>query len=329
MDRDALLQHIITNPDDNDARRVFADLEEERGDLERAELIRLQLGRYEGDEGEEDAELQTRERTLLRKNASRWAGPLRGLVREFVFARGFIERVCMPLQDVQLDSVLGAAPILHLRDIHHVSDLNALLSLGSRLERLRGLELWGLHFVPPEEYRALWQCPHLQGLQTLVLQHDTNSDFPKQDLLAEMLQDHHHRSLQNLVVGTDNTFRGLGKTAALALCQRGFPELHRLKLSCARLSERAAARLLAACPKVVELDLSRASASLAAWRALLDSPGLGRLVQLQLSDARVDNSALMGTPVAEAFEQRLGPRVVRWTPDEEPVRWDDEVWYGW
>jgi uncharacterized protein (TIGR02996 family) len=72
MSDDTLLAAIHADPDDDEPRRVYADLLLERGDP-RGELIVLQLARAAGDATE--AQVQ-RERALLNRHARAWLGPL-------------------------------------------------------------------------------------------------------------------------------------------------------------------------------------------------------------------------------------------------------------
>ena len=71
-----LLAAIHAAPDDDEARRVYADALIERGDP-RGELIVLQLRRAAGDASERENEL---ERALLKRYASGWLGPIAHLV---------------------------------------------------------------------------------------------------------------------------------------------------------------------------------------------------------------------------------------------------------
>src|SRR5947208_542084 len=90
---EAFLADVIDNPDDA-PRLVYADWLDEHGEAERGELIRVQcrLARL-GEADPSRAELERRERELLEAHGAKWAEPLRGLVHEFQFRRGFVEAV--------------------------------------------------------------------------------------------------------------------------------------------------------------------------------------------------------------------------------------------
>jgi uncharacterized protein (TIGR02996 family) len=92
--REAFLADVIDNPEDDAPRLVFADWLTDHGEPDRGELIRVQcqLARLgENDPGR--AALRKYERRLLKAHGASWAEPLRGLVSEFEFRRGFVEAV--------------------------------------------------------------------------------------------------------------------------------------------------------------------------------------------------------------------------------------------
>src|SRR5690349_17980473 len=85
---DAFLQAIIDSPDDDAPRLLFADWLEERGDVARAEFIRVQieLARLPFDD-ERVSALQAREFRLLSRHGMTW---LNG-AEQGRFRRGFRE----------------------------------------------------------------------------------------------------------------------------------------------------------------------------------------------------------------------------------------------
>jgi uncharacterized protein (TIGR02996 family) len=88
---DALLAAIYANPDDDDARLVYADWLLEHDDP-RGDFINLQFRRHRG-ETLSPAD-DKREARLLKKHLKAWMGPLYGVTYkdENRFARGFLER---------------------------------------------------------------------------------------------------------------------------------------------------------------------------------------------------------------------------------------------
>src|SRR3954452_8559701 len=94
MNRDeGFLEAILEIPDDDTPRLAYADWLEGRGDP-RGEFIRVQIDLERlppNDPGRET--LEQRERAISDKYAREWAEPLRHLITEWTFRRGFIERV--------------------------------------------------------------------------------------------------------------------------------------------------------------------------------------------------------------------------------------------
>jgi uncharacterized protein (TIGR02996 family) len=85
--RNALLDAVYANPDDDAARSVYADALQEDGDP-RGELIALQLlPTLDGKQAKRVAKL-----LADRASIARWLGPLAPVVREPVFERGFLHR---------------------------------------------------------------------------------------------------------------------------------------------------------------------------------------------------------------------------------------------
>jgi uncharacterized protein (TIGR02996 family) len=116
-ERQAFLDHIIDNPEDDVARLVFADWLEEHGEEERAEFIRIQCALAEKEREAMDRDLkkvrslQRQEKFLLQKihkkvegfewtNAGWWSWPLGSMDNEYQerFHRGFIDTVVCDLE---------------------------------------------------------------------------------------------------------------------------------------------------------------------------------------------------------------------------------------
>jgi uncharacterized protein (TIGR02996 family) len=115
MPDDAFLQAILANPDDDTPRLVYADWLEERGRPDRAAFIRVQCQLASlPDEDPRRPGLEARERELLKEHGQEWTAPLRGLVDDWAFRRGFVEEVVFyhqqPSPDV-LAAVCRAAPV--------------------------------------------------------------------------------------------------------------------------------------------------------------------------------------------------------------------------
>src|SRR4051794_32181741 len=98
MSAEAFLEHIREHPDDDAVRLIYADWLEEHAAGEderaRAEFIRAQCRLAAGvADPDERLALADRARLLERRHRDAWLRPLRGLVENAVFRRGFVERV--------------------------------------------------------------------------------------------------------------------------------------------------------------------------------------------------------------------------------------------
>jgi uncharacterized protein (TIGR02996 family) len=168
---EAFLQAILDDPDDDGVRLIFADwLDEHRGQAgaARAEFIRgqIQLAGLDDDHPQKPS-LQQRERELLGKHEKAWLQPLRPSVREWAFARGFVEEVRV-WTDEFLRSKAAAfrkTPVRHARFSDATRGLPRLLQR-PELVRLRSLDL-GYNQLNPESMRELASCPHLPNLVRL------------------------------------------------------------------------------------------------------------------------------------------------------------------
>jgi uncharacterized protein (TIGR02996 family) len=305
--QDSFLQAILENPEDDALRLVFADyLEEECGESDRADFIRVQIELSKGTANRQrQRTLQRRERSLLAKYAQEWAEPLRGLVQRWEFVRGFIEKVEVELATFLpgAKAAFGLAPIRHLRDQSQCPDIRKLLRLGPLLTRLRGLELWNLWEFDQKALRDLAVSPRLANLNTLILFHDRNGAMAEEDTLLALVNSPHRSHLTELTVGTDGTWRGLPNRVILALAQaHQLAGLSRLSLSACRMTE-AVARAVAASPflgRLKELNLGACQLGKAAWRALLKSPNLSNLRWLGLFRSNIDES----DPLVDDFQER-------------------------
>ena len=171
---DALLAAVVANPADDLPRLVYADWCEENGDAERAEFIRLQIGRANGTA---TADAHIREKVLQHAHAERWLAPLRqpgaplGTRRSHaVFRRGFVEAVWLPATWFvrTADKLFAACPVDELRVIFDdVSELFSLVEC-EHLARLRTLDLCDQRFGV-DGALCLRFCRHLRRLTSLRL----------------------------------------------------------------------------------------------------------------------------------------------------------------
>src|SRR5581483_6136574 len=117
---DAFLQDILAHPDDDAPRLIFADWLEEQGDtnsVARAEFIRIQCAIAAGQLPQQQrAELVRREQQILDEWGEGWVRPIRRVVKNWEFHRGFINYVSI-FEDrffTNAGRLFRRAPIQHL-----------------------------------------------------------------------------------------------------------------------------------------------------------------------------------------------------------------------
>src|SRR5437588_9917600 len=98
---------IWERPDDDAPRLVYADWLEERGECDRAELIRLQC------RGEHD----DRVRELVHLHGASWAGPAARHSYGLAFRRGFVEEITLNASVLLKhgEEIFAAGPVRLLR----------------------------------------------------------------------------------------------------------------------------------------------------------------------------------------------------------------------
>ncbi len=180
---DAFLRDIIAHPDDDAPRLIFADWLEEQGDpssIARAEFIRVQCALAAGPIPQERRdELLRREKQILNDWDAEWVRPIRRIVENWEFHRGFIHYVGMAADKFlsHAGRLFRCAPVQHLRlwpRMHHrsypvVEPLNiAELADNKYLNRLLSLDLSENH-LESRHVRALVVSEHLTRLTELSL----------------------------------------------------------------------------------------------------------------------------------------------------------------
>lgn len=181
----AFLEDVIANPDDDGPRLVYADWLEDHGQAERAEFIRVQIALARMDPAAPGREaLLVRERELLSVHAIAWAEPLRGLVSEWRFERGFIEHVQME-QPVNQDGLERLPDLFRLAPVRALAlagycaqTVPALLANEPVLTRLRYLDLFYLDGISREGFHQLLRSSSLSGLETLLIDNPDADNFP-------------------------------------------------------------------------------------------------------------------------------------------------------
>jgi uncharacterized protein (TIGR02996 family) len=166
----ALFAAILAHPDEDTPRLVYADWLEEHGDPDRAAFIRLQIEADPLPDGAARAEREEAARRLLVGHLDDWLGPLRALATNWIFVRGFPERLTV-LHEVFLDhadEILAAAPVrsIFFRKVK--------LPLVGRLAAMPQLgRVWELNFwhddLSEKAAEVLTTSPHLAGVRSLNL----------------------------------------------------------------------------------------------------------------------------------------------------------------
>lgn len=197
MSHAAFLSAIASSPDDDTARLVYADFLDEQGntgDAARAEFIRVQMRLAGLDDTHPDRPaLEDRENELLRAHEHGWVGPIsaqlaRGL-RRWRFERGFLDTVQISTRTLSASgaALFKAHPVSKVR----LTELDS--APGRSLETLAGRPWWsrvrdldtGHANVTFPKLERLLRSPHLTSLRKLAL--TANGDAPPVPRLPEVL----------------------------------------------------------------------------------------------------------------------------------------------
>jgi uncharacterized protein (TIGR02996 family) len=314
--KEAFLRAVIEAPDDDAPRLVYADWLDDHGEPERAEFIRVQCELVRlpaGDPSRPD--LERRERQLLDEFGWAWAAELGPRIDQWVYHRGFIERVemCLECPAENILEVLRLAPVRHLRDQTQLDDLSGVVEALPHLDRLTGLEFWGLYGFKDKLMAQLLSSPHLRNLRTLILHHDYNGRLVKDKVLVEAMASPYRANLRELAVNVNGSSRGPSARVVQAMAlSPHLGNLRKLNLSIADLDVKTV-RALGGSPSLAgleELDLGRCSLPGEVWDAILGLPQLSRLKWLRLHGARLFDGQqvpeLRDVPAyADAFAHRV------------------------
>ncbi len=239
--------------------------------------------------------LQAREAELLEQYGWTWAEEFGTEITEWVFRRGFIERVEMSLERPadQILAILSKGPIRHVRDTGQFCSFDGVVDALPRLDRLTGLEFWGLYAFEEQLVAKLLTSPHLRNLRTLILHHDRNGNLVKDEVLIEGLMSPYRVNLRELAVNVDGTWRGPSSDVLMAMARSPYlANLRRLDLSETKLTAELI-RSLGQSPAFAhleELDLGGCRFPPGLWDQVLNEPWLPRLKWLRLSGAAPINA---------------------------------------
>jgi uncharacterized protein (TIGR02996 family) len=269
---DAFLRAVLSSPDDDAPRLVYADWLDEHGDSALATFIRTQieLARLSVVHPKRNQLVQT-ERTLWAQRRVEWTAWVPRWAEVSGFHRGFLERIrCDVVHYLpRADEVRLRTPLTGLR-LDGPGELAIPLFLQRALDGIRWLTL--SVNVPANAWEHFANCPYLGQLQEL----DLNSKGPAAELVTALVE--------------SNGFGSL-RTVRLKWCGLGDEQTARL------VRHRFVSRLRG-------LDLSNNHISDDGMRAIAESPHLDGLESLNLRG----NPASEGR-VADAIRRRFGGRV--------------------
>ena len=331
---EVFLQSIIEAPDDDLPRLAYADWLEEQGHP-RGEFIHVQidLARLPADDPRR-LNLHRREQELLQRHAWEWAEPLGERIREWMFERGFIERVSTSLEvpAADLQFLLQQAPIRHLRDEGQVCELQGVVDACPHLGKLLGLEFWGLYAFDDILLRRILLSPHLANLRTLILHHDRNGNLADDDVIIDGVVSPFRENLEELAVNIDGCWRGPSAQVVRAIARSpSLKKLRRLTLSHAELDLPTVYLLERSrnLPRLKHLDLGNCRTTAAVWDAVLEFVEGRNLSSLRLAGADVVDEegsfiASLDDHYMEAFEEIAD---VDWE-SEFISPWGEGCWSG-
>jgi uncharacterized protein (TIGR02996 family) len=178
---EAFLEDIVSHPDDDAPRLVFADWLDDHGEADRAEFIRLQVHGARPLAEEQRRVGEKRQEELLTRHEGTWRSALPALegVTWVDFSRGFVEAVFVESPEVflaQAAALFAAAPVRRLQ-VGRVDAQGArALSRSPYLARLSELNLGNNPGLGRRGVEALAGSPHLHGLAGLLLHYDALGD---------------------------------------------------------------------------------------------------------------------------------------------------------
>lgn len=214
-----LLDEVLSDPDADDARLIYADWLEERDDP-RGEFIRVQCELARADPlSERYCDLSERNAALLAEHRDGWIDELQQDVSKAKFHRGFIDTITVRArQFVKVaDDLFRNTPVHWLR-LTYMSGAGEQLAELPALQQIRSLDLSSLS-IKYEDLLAFLSSPHLSQLRDLNLLYH---ELFHADLGRVISSPRIAESLRSLNVIEQNDSRGFMS----ALCGGdGFPEM--------------------------------------------------------------------------------------------------------
>jgi uncharacterized protein (TIGR02996 family) len=332
----AFLEDVIAHPDDDAPRLVFSDWLEDHGDEKRAEFIRLQCQLARMPENDRNRlALLRREGELLKEKGRAWAEPLRGIVDEWAFRRGFIECVAVQMRSqegfcARMDEVFSAFPVRAVRLGCEPSAAVLLMKRRHYLARLVSLDVKELSGVEPERFMAPLLGREASGLRSLLMECEYSSrEWNEQIARLATAKSLVGLTELGLAFGLyGEPLPGHVLSAILTSPQRtGLQKLH---IPFSRFSQ-PVARLLATSPtlgRLTHLDLGCAEVSAAGWRQIIAGDNITRLRWLGLyaaTIARMERPFLEEHSLGGQLKRLLGQAADFETSDTFP-RWSGQRW---
>jgi uncharacterized protein (TIGR02996 family) len=321
---DAFLQAILEDPDNDEARLVYADWLEERGDP-RGEFIRLQCAKPNphGMTDEMWEERYDREQVLLAKHGKQWAKPLHRLsaldfseckvIAEDLAALGECAYLTQ-LQDLNLSNPYRGSDYWNEFDGEQISCLTS----SPYLKRLKNLDL-GFNDISDRGLSLLAQSGFASQLEDLDLEATGISPAGIRLLGSAPAW----KLLRSLDLG-GNRLGDIGMRTLAALSN--LPRLRSLSLRQNDISAKGL-NALAGWPSLPRLDtlvLDRNGFGNAGVKVIAESAGFHRLGSLELCDNEIDDQGaefLAASPLKKQLELNLGV----WIDFEDWDELDDNV----
>jgi uncharacterized protein (TIGR02996 family) len=207
-EREALIQTIIDNPEDDVPRLVYADWQEEHGQSAHAELIRVQceLSKLSGTKTEKRKKFEKREEELLnipeiQNVLDPWEKYERGFVSEGLFPRRPIDETNLETMQSFLDRILTLECDLGIIGYKDEEDYKPFVS-ASWMNRVVHLTSWDSSFSA-NAFRHFATCSSFTRLKTIVFNVST---FPVESV-ADFLLSPHFSSLKEIDLDGDFILR--------------------------------------------------------------------------------------------------------------------------
>lgn len=174
---DALRRAVVTYPDDDTPRLIFADWLDEHGQAERATLIRVQLEAARAEPWSPAARAADEHaKQLLARHGIDWfpawaesvqVGYHRGFIEQATISSHAFSRLAEPLFENEPVRELGLARPWAIDDDDFTTSLGPVFT-SSRLRQIHALDLGHISITPDELY-GLLDCEHLRQLRSLAL----------------------------------------------------------------------------------------------------------------------------------------------------------------